>query len=861
MAKVVGIDLGTTNTVVAVVRGAKPETLDSLEGRPQTRSVVSMRRYMQNGVEHKETLVGDTALDNYPVAPRDTIISIKRLMGRGFQEAEVQHTRENALYEILPPSKGTDRSVSVCLDGKELTPPQISALILAKVKEDAEFRLGDEISHAVITVPAYFTEVQKAATREAARLAGLAVLKILEEPTSAAIAYGDLGRTGHLDEGITEGSTVLVYDFGGGTFDVSIIEMSGYIASTLGLDGDMWLGGDNLDQILVDFALAKIRQEYPDLDANLDPSLDPTLDPARNLRFMAELRKAAQKTKETLSSARTARIVVNGLLRDRDDDPLDIDIPIRREEFERLILPLIGRYKLCACGQVNHSAEAECARCLLPLESVPERIGKALEIVRRALDSAGVTHSEIDHVLMAGNASVVPLIQQSMEEEFGRDRLRRHKHPKYCVAEGAALLAARMNPQIECDCGHANPPTATECEECGRFIGDLTLKCAYCGARNSKGIVVCRKCGEPLDPMAPGGGAGGGTTLVLISAHNYGIQLQGDLFEVFIEKNDSYPTTDIKTVTRHTQEAGQRILSMPVYAGLNLTRASANELQGEVFSVLPPHLPQDTAVQVKLWLDKDGIFGLSAQLENGTLLNPVILRGRGDARAVELLLEADQSLNARKHQISSMDLQGLEAYREQALALINAQDFDGALVAAERFLHEVQKFGETPEHRALYFVRLARHIGEVYAWALDSTVLFTLGSLTDRVEETLRIYQIVPTHEEEVVLTEAVNRLARATNNLPETVRRFAHLRWTIHNDILPSNPAEGHRMNAELREIMALVQQGNTLGETKLARLMEEVTAKTPLQAGARCPACGAPISRTDPRYCVNGHDRLLMK
>ena len=193
MGKTVGVDLGTTNSVVAIQDGPQAKVLDSKANKSQTRSAVSWkksRKGKKSGNGSGEIIIGDVAIDNWPMAPEDTIVSIKRLMGRGFDDDQVKKVGKNVLYQVVKPSDGTGESVSVVMAGKEYSPVEISAMILRKLKEDAEFRLGDEVTHAVITVPAYFSQKQRDATRKAGLRAGLNVIKILPEPTAAAIAFG-----------------------------------------------------------------------------------------------------------------------------------------------------------------------------------------------------------------------------------------------------------------------------------------------------------------------------------------------------------------------------------------------------------------------------------------------------------------------------------------------------------------------------------------------------------------------------------------------------------------------------------------------------------------------------------------------
>ena len=436
MAKMIGIDLGTTNSVAAIVDGPAPRVLDNKEARTQTRSVVGLKKpKARKAEEGGEILVGEIALDNWPFMPADTIISIKRLMGRGSADPEVQKVRERVLYQVVEPSGGTKDGVRVIMGGKQYSPIDVSAMILKKIKEDAEFRLGEEVSHAVITVPAYFSQIQREATRKAGLKAGMKVIKILDEPTAAAIAFG-------MDTGDGTPKTVLVYDLGGGTFDISVLMWAGNVFAPLNLEGDMWLGGDDLDQVLVDHALRHVREEY---------GVDPTNQPDQSdLRFLAELKKAAQAAKERLSSTRSVTLIVANLLMDDDKNLISVELDITREEFERMILPLVGSYKECVCGEPNHPTNSACAKCGKSLRASAVKEGKAVRLVHKAIRNAKLSPEQIDYVLMAGNSTTVPLVQQVLEDLFGPEKILRKVHPKHSVAMGAAIVAAMIGNRVVC---------------------------------------------------------------------------------------------------------------------------------------------------------------------------------------------------------------------------------------------------------------------------------------------------------------------------------------------------------------------------------------------------------------------------
>jgi molecular chaperone DnaK len=418
--KRIGIDLGTTNSVTAIIDGSRPRVLNNSVGKEQTPSVVGIRKRKSDGKE--EYVYGRNAVNNFPMAPKDTIFSIKRLMGRSIRDEQVSKVKGKVIYQIIEPTDGTVDSVAVVLGGKQYFPEDISKMILEKLKEDAECRLSgeEEITHAVITVPAYFSEVQRKATRQAVLKAGMKVIRVLDEPTAAAIAFGMDSQDSSTDNKV---KNILVYDLGGGTFDISVLMCSGGTFAQLALQGNMWLGGDDFDQKIIEYAVNDIRKEF---------GIDPTL----NLRFMAKLKHVAQETKEALSSSNSAPLMIPGLLHSDDGDLIDVDMEFTRKQFETMITPLVK---------------------------------ETVKLVDDALKDANLTKEEIDYVLLAGNSTHIPLVQKYMKEIFGADKVMRKIDPKNCVAMGAAILAARK-PEIECPSGHQNDFDATVCSECGESL-------------------------------------------------------------------------------------------------------------------------------------------------------------------------------------------------------------------------------------------------------------------------------------------------------------------------------------------------------------------------------------------------------
>lgn len=417
----IGIDLGTTNSVMAYLNQkgmTNVKVLQNQESDELTPSVV--------GWYKGKLIKGSTAVDRAESAPADTITSIKRLVGRAYSDPAVRKAKEKMLYEIVKPSDATTEDVRVLLGGREYSPIEISAMILEKLKEDANMRLkpGVTVTDAVITVPAYFNEKQKDATRKAGWKAGLKVGKVLDEPTAAAIAYG----VDELDP--EESKTILVYDLGGGTFDVSVLMIAGGAFVQMDVEGDMWLGGDDFDQKIVDYVLQEIKDEY-DVDGR------------GNLGFMMALKKEAEKAKKALSSMSSADVFITDKLEDDEGNYIDVDVEITRERFERMI---------------------------------GEEMRSTIDLVQMAIKNAKLTVDEIDNVILVGGSTTIPMVQRAVTDVFGEEKVLRNVDPMKCVSQGAAILAARLAPEFECpECGVINSNDAEECSECGYKFNSVVV--------------------------------------------------------------------------------------------------------------------------------------------------------------------------------------------------------------------------------------------------------------------------------------------------------------------------------------------------------------------------------------------------
>ncbi|MBD2386402.1 Hsp70 family protein [Cylindrospermum sp. FACHB-282] len=407
MGKAIGIDLGTTNSVAAF-KLAEVEVVTAKDNTPPERKLTrSLVACDQQG----KFLVGDQAYNQLRADPENVIISIKRLMGRGFGDSEVQKQKSELSYKIAQPTQGTDNSIAVWLADKEYQPEDISAEILKKIVKNAQaYRLsfdktGEAIDQAVITIPAYFNDKQRYATRTAALKAGITPLELLPEPTAAAISYG-FAPDGE------DVKTILVYDFGGGTFDASLITAGGTSFIEQGKAGDLWLGGDDIDSRIIKFVKEQISQQEKISDID---GLIANMPHYQRVRFNADLKLAVERAKVELSSSSIAQIAPAAQLLDELGIAIPIEVEITREQFEELIADLVDR---------------------------------SLQICRQALEYAEYHLEMVDVVLLVGGSSQIPLVQSKIKGVFGANKVVVHPRPMYAVAEGAAIVAAGQTDKV-----------------------------------------------------------------------------------------------------------------------------------------------------------------------------------------------------------------------------------------------------------------------------------------------------------------------------------------------------------------------------------------------------------------------------
>lgn len=381
MGKIIGIDLGTTNSCVAVMEGNEPVVIPNDEGRRTTPSVVG---FQDNG----ERKIGDPAKRQAITNPKRTIASIKRFMGR--RASEVQGEMSRVAYTI---AKGDNDTLRVDIDGRMYTPQEISAMVLQKMKKVAEDYLGQEVTEAVVTVPAYFNDSQRQATKEAGEIAGLKISRIINEPTAAALAYG-------LDKR-NKDMTIAVYDLGGGTFDISILDMGEGLFEVKSTNGDTHLGGDDFDGVIIDW-LAELFKQQENIDLRKDPMA------------LQRLKDAAEKAKIDLSSSTETDITLPYITA-VDGVPKHLTTKLTRAQFEKMIDVLVQR---------------------------------SLDPCRKALQDAGLTKNDIDEVILVGGSTRIPRIQQAVEDFFGK-KPNKGVNPDEVVAIGASIQGGVLSGDVK----------------------------------------------------------------------------------------------------------------------------------------------------------------------------------------------------------------------------------------------------------------------------------------------------------------------------------------------------------------------------------------------------------------------------
>ncbi|MFA5754194.1 MAG: molecular chaperone DnaK [Patescibacteria group bacterium] len=381
MSKILGIDLGTTNSAMAIMEGGLPKILENIEGNRTTPSVVAISK-------NNERIAGQAAKRQAVINPENTVYAVKRLIGRHFSEDEVQRDLKTAPYKILQAGEG----VKVKMGDKDYTPQEISAMILSKLKADAEAKIGEKITEAIITVPAYFNDSQRQATKDAGQIAGLDVKRIINEPTAAALAYG-------FDK--KQGQQIVVYDLGGGTFDVSVLDISADTVEVKATNGDTHLGGEDFDQRIINWILEEFKK-------------DQGLDLSKDTLALQRIKESAEKAKIELSTAQETEINQPFITTDANG-PKHLVMKISRAKLESLVIDLVE---------------------------------KTIDPCKKALADAGYTINDIEEVVMVGGMTRMPLVLQKVKEFFGKEP-NLTVNPDEVVAMGAAVQAGVLQGDVK----------------------------------------------------------------------------------------------------------------------------------------------------------------------------------------------------------------------------------------------------------------------------------------------------------------------------------------------------------------------------------------------------------------------------
>ena len=539
---VVGIDLGTTNTVVANVRGGRLHVLADEHGRHLLPSVVS---FPPNG----EGWVGQRAKERRVVDAKNTVASIKRLIGRSWKSEEIQQARHRFAFEL---KEGPGQSPLIVVRGQEHTLPEISAFVLERAKQIAERALGEKVDRAVITVPAHFNELQRAATKVAGRVADLDVLRIINEPTAAALAYG-LGRFAR--------ERVAVYDFGGGTFDCTLLQLSGSVFEVLATAGDSFLGGDDIDLAIAERMAESFLQAHRyDLRANHEA--------------FERLRVAGEKIKIELSSSERGQITVSDLAFGVGGKHLELPFSLTRAELEGLAAPLVER---------------------------------TFAVCQEALSIAQLTVSEFDKVILVGGSTRIPLVRQRVERFFGRGPLDRI-NPEEVVAVGAAIQAAALTEGAArrdippAPIPGARNPRVTSREPAEEIDEDVTLSTDMTALLAEREKIAHPSEPPPVPDVPP--------VLVDVTPRALVVETAGGWCDVVVQRNAKIPCERTRAFT--TSSDGQTLVRVRVAQGEDALFVQ-NTFLGEVeLSGLQPAPRGQVAIQVRFEVDESGTLQVFA---------------------------------------------------------------------------------------------------------------------------------------------------------------------------------------------------------------------------------------------------------
>lgn len=563
MGKSIGIDLGTTNSVVAFKDATVRVIATGPNNEDLCRSCVALDKSGSFNV-------GNAPYKNWRRYAPNIVVSVKRLMGASISDPQVQKMKDDKdmyPYGIAKMSGGTEESVVIIMDGKEYTPEQISAQILRQLKEDTAVKLGGEVTHAVITVPAYFNEKQKTATRKAAELAGLKVQRLLAEPTAAAISYGADKMSADEDKNF------LVYDFGGGTFDLSILVASGGNFIESGTGGDRWLGGDDIDRLISEYVITEAGKAN---DVDIHEIIE-SLPDRKKYEFQGEFKIEVESAKKALSQAESATISIFDRLEDEDGNPIDIEVTLKREQFESMIRPLVQR---------------------------------TLDLIDELLEKTGFPIDAIDNILLVGGSSCIPLVRKMLCDKYGKDKILSSEKPMLAIAEGAAILSHSMG-------------TESECPHCGQSVPIGTEECPH-----------CHKSFEAQSKVSV---EEGGVQVSITTKHKYFIEVKDDAdntsYKEIIDENIGLPYEVNHKF--YTLVENQKIVGVRIF---NDAENGKYEPQGTGFFTITENLPVHSELQFSFKLTEDENMSLKVRVPaTGKTTNIVLSRGALDAHCLEMI--------------------------------------------------------------------------------------------------------------------------------------------------------------------------------------------------------------------------------
>ncbi|HPO16458.1 MAG TPA: Hsp70 family protein [Candidatus Hydrogenedentes bacterium] len=813
-----GIDLGTTNSVMAMYKGGLKFHRNK-QGDYLTPSWATWQK------DSESWIVGEPARAISVLAPECSVYSAKRLMGRNFSDPNVQEAIKSLPYKVKEAAAG-GKGLLIEIDGKDYEPQDIGALVLGKMKDDYEYLNPNmKMEEAVITVPAYFNQSQHIATMEAGARAGLTVLALLPEPSAAALAFGT-------DPEKHDGRMILVYDLGGGTFDVTVILVSEGDFVTTGLSGDMWLGGNDFDRCIANFIVEHIKKTH---------KKDPTERPSS----IMEITKWAERTKMRLSDME--EVEIQEVLGDMGNLLVKMKIeksPKCSQCGERCVVSAKDTGNRDKDGYPIYQAVALCPHCDVEIQGqVVEKTfdGAIMPLVQRTMDlmdkafaNAGITDDDIDEVLMVGGSTFVPLVREKVRERFGPEKVRFDLDPMRCVAQGAAVYATKIPAKVKClKCGTWNDLGVKECKKCHFVFPTHVMEEA------KKQFTECTNCGYPELPpnwtecpkcgLKSGDKETGGFTGTL--AQSYGIGLAGGKLHIIIPAGTNYPMMEGHTEVFQTESDKQRIVDIPVYCGENVDDAAQNDLMGDVIVMLEKPVPKNTDVDVTFAFDRNMTLEVTVEVKGegkGTRASGQFeSAGRSGAnakgvfdRASEIRKRAgarltpEQQARLQKLETRAVDLAGNETLSSSHKRdEMDAVDEELQKIAAEAGVEEEKPKWMHEAEGSIAWANLIIHkIGEL----LDPDIAHELPKLAQSLQRCIDLKD----QEKGETLTSRIDEIVQSLDKIPQMafqayVATFRIQQW---------NPAEAEKFRSRLDRLIPDLATGSYEAEEEFERLFAEI-------------------------------------